>query len=193
MPRRPNPFRRIIQWVRRRTSLSEEEAHRPLEERVSEQQLSEERLGEQQLSEERLGEHELSEERLAAHNLLQQRLLEQELLERRILEQRIREQRPPRRAGGPERRHRVRVLYTNRWTESEQDLAQLATEGRHETHRPGEPIIYRVQILERPEAIANIRRSLTMTIEENGLLFRFDLLETYDEELNWAMQILPQE
>ena len=153
MPRRPNPFQRIIQWVRRRTSLSEEEEHRQLE----------------------------------------QRLLEQELLEQQQLEQRIREQRPQRRAGRPERRRRVRVLYTNRWTESQRDLAQLATEGRHETHRPGEAIIYRVQLLERPEAVENIRRGLTTTIAENGVIFRFDLLQMHDGEITWVVQVLPQD
>ena len=153
MPRRPNPLRTIIQWVRRRISSSEEEGHRQLE----------------------------------------QRLLEQQLLEQQQLEQRIREQRPQRRAGRPERRRRVRVLYTNRWTESQRDLAQLATEGHHETHRPGEAIIYRVQLLERPEAVENIRRGLTTTIEENGVIFRFDLLQMHDGEITWVVQILPQD
>ena len=147
MPRRLNPFRRIIQWVRRRIPLSEEEEHR----------------------------------------LSEQRLVEQERLE-----QRIRELRPPRRAGRPERRRRTRVLYTNRWTESQRDLAELATEGRHETHRPGEAIIYRVQLLERPEAVANIRRGLTTTIAENGRIFRFDLLQMHDGEVTWVVQIVPQ-
>ena len=156
MPRRPNPFRTIIQWVRRQISSSEEEEHRLLEQRISEQQD-----------------------------------LEQRILEQRIREQRAREQRPPRRAGRP--RRRVRVLYTNRWTESQRDLAQLASEGRHETHRPGEAIIYRVQLLERPEAVENVRRGLTTTIEENGVIFRFDLLQMHDGEITWVVQILPQE
>ena len=147
----------------------------------------------------------LSEEE--EHRLSEQRLLEQERLEQQHLEQRIREARaraqeqrpprlPPRRAGRPEGRRRVRVLYTNRWTESQQDLAQLATEGRHETHRPGEAIIYRVQLLERPapsEAVANIRRGLTTTIAENGVIFRFDLIQMHDGEITWVVQIAPQE
>ena len=164
MPRGPNSFRRIIQWVRRRISSSEEEEHR------------------------------LSEQRLLEQQELEQRRLEQQDLEQRRLEQRIREQRPPRRAGRPERRRRVRVLYTNRWTESQQDLAQLATEGRHETHRPGEAIIYRVQLLERPpEAVENVRRGLTTTIAENGLIFRFDLLQMHDGEITWVVQFIPQD
>ena len=85
------------------------------------------------------------------------------------------------------------MLYTNRWTESQRDLAQLASEGRHETHRPGEAIIYRVQLLERPEAVENVRRGLTTTIEENGVIFRFDLLQMHDGEITWVVQILPQE
>lgn len=153
MPRRPNPFRRIIHWVGRRISSSEE------------------------------GEHRLTE----------QNLLEQQQLEQHLLEQRIRQLRPQRRAGRPERRRRVRVLYTNRWTESQQDLAQLASEGRHETHRPGEPIIYRVQLLEIPEEVENIRRGLTTIISENGVVFRFDLLQMHDGEVTWVIQILTQE
>ena len=85
------------------------------------------------------------------------------------------------------------MLYTNRWTESQQDLAQLASEGRHETHRPGEPIIYRVQLLEIPEEVENIRRGLTTIISENGVVFRFDLLQMHDGEVTWVIQILTQE
>ena len=168
MPRQPNAFRRIIQWVRRPIFSSEEEEHH--------------------LSEQRVLEHEEEE-----HRLSEQRLLEQEDLEQRRLEQRIRELRPPRRAGRPEGRRRFRVLYTNQWTESQQDLAQLATEGRHETHRPGEAIIYRLQFLERPEAVENIRRGLTTIIRENGVIFRFNLLQMNDGEITWMVQILPQE
>ena len=148
MPRRPNPFQRIIQWVRRRTSSSEEDEHR---------------------------------------------LSEQRLLEQPDLEQRIREQYPQRRAGRRERRQRFRVLYTNQWTESQQDLAELVSEGRQETHRPGEAIIYRVHFLEIPEALENIRQGLFMSIEENGMIFKFELLQMHDGEVTWVMQISPQE
>ena len=163
MPRRPNPIRRIIQWVGRRISSSEE------------------------------GEHRLTEQNLLEHQQTEQRILEQRILEQRILEQRIQQLRPQRRAGRSERRRRVRILYTNRWTESQEDLAQLASEGRHETHRPGEPIIYRVQLLERPEALENIRRGLTTVISENGVTFRFDLLQMHDGEVTWVVQFLPHE
>ena len=133
----------------------------------------------------------LSEEE--EHRLEERRLLEEEDLEQRRLEQRIRELRPPRRPGWPEGRRRVRILYTNRWTESQQDLAQLASEGRHETHRPGEPVVYRVQLLERAEAVENVRRGLTLNIRENGVTFRFDLLQMNDGEITWLVQIFPQE
>ena len=85
------------------------------------------------------------------------------------------------------------MLYTNQWTESQQDLAELVSEGRHETHRPGEAIIYRVQFLEIPEALENIRQGLFMSIEENGMIFKFELLQMHDGEVTWVMQISPQE
>ena len=178
MPRRPNPIRRIIQWVGRRISSSEEGQHR---------------LTEQNLLEHQQSEHRLTEQNLLVHQQSEQRILEQRIQEQRILEQRIQQLRQQRQAGALERRRRVRILYTNRWTESQEDLAQLATEGRHETHRPGEPIIYRVQLLERPEAVENIRRGLTLVISENGLTFRFDLLQMHDGEVTWVVQFIPHE
>lgn len=184
--------------MRRRTALSEGEEHRLTEQRLSDDEGEEHHLTEQRLSEHEGGEHRLTEQRLLEHEALEQRrseqfLLEYEELEQRRLEQRIRELRPPRRAGRPERRRRVRVLYTNRWTESQRDLAELATEGQHETHRPGEAIIYRFQLLERPDEVANIRRGLTTTIVENGWIFKFDLLQMHDGEVTWVVQVYPEE
>ena len=180
MPRRRNPFHRLIQWLRRRRSPIPEEDEHGL---ISLPEEDEHRL----ISLPEEDEHRLTEQRLLEHNEIEQRRLEEQFLRE--------EERLQRQAERQERRQRVRVLYTNQWTESEQDLAQLASEseGRNETHGPGEPIIYRIQLLESPEGLGHIRRGLFTTIQENGVTFRFDLLQMHDGEVTWVVQYSPPE
>lgn len=134
MPRQPGIIRRVVHWVRNRTSSSEQEDAR--------------RLAEQ---------HE-------------QRLAE-------ALEQ----------------SQRWRVITYNRWIERQREIAhnqRLQTETRDDSSTTAGRIVYRFSLLEIPEQIQSISRSLGLVIEENGMIFRLDVVQVYNEHVTWAVTAL---
>ena len=89
-----------------------------------------------------------------------------------------------------ELRQRERIIAYNEWIGRQQDIAHnllLQTINQRELSNPGRPLVYTFSLLQVPEGVRSITRSLILVIEDNGMRFQMDLIQLYDGGIVWAV------
>lgn len=167
MPRRPGIIRRAVRWLRNRHSSREEEETQRLPE-DNRHSVPEE--GEtQELSED--DRHSLPEEgetpRLPEDHRQQ--------LARREVDRRLA-------TSG--------VISYNRWIQVQRGIPhnqRLPTSNEFDPSNVDGPIVQTFSLLEVPQPVQNISRSLTLVIVENGRAFRCEIIEVNSHFLIWTV------
>ena len=88
-----------------------------------------------------------------------------------------------------EQRDRQRELGYSRWLERQRWIAynqRLQTEYQE---GPGGPLVYRFQLLELPEELERVNRSLVLTIDENSVRFRLEVVQVDNDHITWAVTV----
>ena len=167
MPRRLRIIRRAIHWLRNRhLSRQERETQRLQEEN---RHSSPEEEESQRPSED--NEHSLPEEEEA------QRVPEdnRQHLVRREVDRRL---------------ATLGVIFYNRWIQSQRwqlENQRLQTSNEFDPSRLDGPIVQTFSLLEVPQPVQNIRRSLTLVIVENGRRFRCEIIEVNSQFIIWTV------
>ena len=167
MPRGRGIFRRAVRWLgNRRSSRQEGESQRLREENRHSSPDEEET---QRLSED--NEHSLPDEeetpRLPEDN--RQHLVRSE---------------------GDRRLATLGVIFYNRWIQNQRrrpENQRLQTSNEPDPSRADGPIVQTFSLLEAPQPVHNISRSLTLVIVENGRAFRIEIIEVNSHSIIWIV------
>ena len=161
MPRRPRIIRRALRWLRNRHLLRQErEAHRlPEVDRHSSPEDEEfQRPPEDD-------EHE--GQRLPEDNRQQ--------LERREVDPQL---------------ATLGVIFCNRWLQSQRRMPEnqrQQSSNEFDPSRTDGPIVQTFSLLEVPQPVRHISRSLTLVIVENGRRFRCEIIEVNSSFIIWTV------
>lgn len=83
------------------------------------------------------------------------------------------------------------MIEYNRWIERQRRIEhnlRLQRENQDELRNPRRgPFVYTAQLLQVPEGVERISRSLVLDIEESGVRFRFDIIQVYNDHVTWAV------
>ena len=168
MPRRRGIFPRAIRWLRNRhLSHREGETQRLPEEN---RHTSPEEDESQRLSQD--NEHSLSEEEEETQRRQEdgrQRLLRRE---------------------ADERLATLGVIFSNRWIQSQRgrpENQRLQASNEYDPSRLDGPIVQTFSLVEVPQPVQRITRSLTLVIVENGRRFRCEIIEVDSQFLIWTV------
>ena len=164
MPQRPRIIRRAVRWLRNRhLSRQEREAQRlPEEESQRPSEDNENSLPEEE-------EEEEEEETQRAPEDDRQHLVRREV--------------DPRLAT-------LGVIFCNRWIQSQRrhsENQRLPTSNEYDPSRRNGPIVQTFSLLEVPQPVQNISRSLTLVIVENGRRFRVEIIEVNSQFIIWTV------
>ena len=161
MPRRPRIIQRALHWLRNRHLLRpERETQRPAEE---DRHSSPEEEEFQRPPED--NEHEA--QRLPEDN--------RQHLERRELDPQL---------------ATLGVIFCNRWIESQRRMPEnqrLQSSNEFDPSRTDGPIVQTFSLLEIPQPVQHISRSLTLVIVENGRRFRVEIIEVDSSFIIWTV------